>query len=218
MNKNSIGIKLRKKLGNNKLLKSILYKSVFAMAVLLVIFLFTKINTNPTNRLLRTIKTGINYDYQVKDDSIRIYTRAKDMLNSTIESIPVFNTGEKLEPPVLGTVYRSFDARIQTSDGIKENGGIEIKLLNEEDPISISHGRVTKVEKRDNLGYFVSVEDGDFKIIYGYLENTPLKEGDIVNKGDRIGQVGINKDGTRYLRLELYINGQLENPEKYINF
>lgn len=218
MNKNSIGNILKKKVGNHRWLKSVLYKSVFVMAVLLLVFLFTKINTNPTNKLLKTIKTNINYEFHVKNDSIRVYDKAKDMLNSTIESIPVFNTTEKIDPPIMGTVFRGFDAKIETVDGIKENGGIEIKLIDDKNPISISDGRVIKVEKRDNKGYFVTVEDEKFKIVYGYLQSSPLKEGDIIFKGDSIGQVGINKDGSRYLRLELYIDDKAENPEKYINF
>lgn len=73
------------------------------------------------------------------------------------------------------------------------------------------------VEKRDNQGYFITIEKDNIKIIYGYLETTQLKEGDLVYKGDIIGEVGINKDGSKYLRLELYIDNELVDPEKYID-
>lgn len=122
---------LKKKVADGRWLKSVFYKSIFVICVLILVFSFTKINTNPTNKLIKTIKTNINYEFHVKNDSIRVYGKAKDMLNSTIESIPVFNTREKLDSPIMGTIFRGFDAKIETADGIRENGGVEIKLLDE---------------------------------------------------------------------------------------
>lgn len=217
MNKNSIGPILKKRFVNNKVAKSFLYKSIFTLAVLLLVFLLTKINTNQSNRLLETVKTNINYEFHIRDDSVRVYNKARDVFNFTLESIPVFNTDQKLESPVSGTVFRTFDSQIKTIDGVKNNGGIEIRLEDEKSPISLIDGRVTNIQKRDNKGYFVTVEEDNIKIIYGYLESTQLNEGDLVGKGDIIGEVGINKDGSRYLRLELYIEGELVDPEKYID-
>lgn len=177
----------------------------------------TKINTNPSNRLLETVKTNINYEFHIRDDSIRVYNKAREVFNSTLEIIPVFNTTEKLDPPVSGTVFRSFDSQINTIDGVKNNGGIEIRIEDGKSPISLVDGRVISVEKRDNQGYFITIEKDNIKIIYGYLETTQLKEGDLVYKGDIIGEVGINKDGSKYLRLELYIDNELVDPEKYID-
>lgn len=202
----------------NKRLKSIIYKSIFTMVVLLIVFLLTKINTNPTNSLLDTVKTSINYEFHIRDDSVRMYNKAKNVFNSTIESIPVFNTNEKLPSPVHGRVIRSFDYEVETPDGKSKNGGVEIKIENEMSPKSILNGRVTHVQKRDSKGYFVTLEEGNIEIIYGYLEKTHLKEGDLVRKNDIIGDVGINKDGSKYLRLEFYIDREAVDPEKYIDF
>lgn len=171
----------------------------------------------PTNRLLEIVKTSINYEYHIRDDSLRIYNRAKNMFNSSLESIPVFNTGEKLPPPVNGAVIRAFDVKLDTEDGLVNNGGIEIKLENNMEPISVIDGRVTNLEKRDSKGYFLSIEEGNIKIIYGYLQDTYLKEGDLVKKNDTIGKVGVNKDGSKYLRIELYVNGELVDPEKHMD-
>lgn len=217
MNKNSIGPRLKKRIVKNNMVRSIIYKTVCTIAILLIVLLFTKINTKPTDRLLQTIKTNINYEFQVKEDSVRIYHRAKDMFNSTLESIPVFNTMEKLASPAAGTVFRTFDSEIETPDGTIKNGGTELKLEDEMEPKSIVDGRITNIEKRENKGYFITVEEDNIKIIYGYLESTLLNEGDIVKKGDIIGAVGINKDGSKYLRLELYMDGELVDPEKYID-
>lgn len=187
------------------------------MVLLLMAFLLTRINTNPTNRLLETVKTSINHEYHIKDDSLRIYNRAKNIFDSTIESVPVFNTDNKLSSPVVGTVIRKFDFQLESSDGRISNGGVEIKLEKDMEPQNIIDGRVTKIVKKDNKGYFISLEEGNIKITYGYLQNTHLKEGDLVKKDDIIGQVGVNKDGNKYLRIELYIDNELVDPEKYID-
>lgn len=218
MKKNSLGIKIKRILANNNRFKSIIYKSVFTIVVLLLVLLISKINTRPTNTLADRIKTTINYEYQIKEDSVKIYHKAKEVFNSTVESIPVFNTGDKLASPVSGTVHRAFDAQVETPDGIVANGGLEIKLDGDMPPKSIIDGRVTSIQKRDNRGYFVTVEDEGIRLIYGYLKSTSLKEGNLVNKEDVIGEVGINKDGNKYLRLELYIDDKLVDPEKHIEF
>lgn len=155
MNKNSLGIKIKRLLAKNNRLKSI-----FTIVVLLLVLLISKINTRPTNTLADRIKTTINYEYQMKEDSVKIYHKAKEVFNSTVESIPVFNAREKLPPPVSGIVHRGFDAQVETPDGLVANGG----------------------------------------------------------KEDVIGEVGVNKDGNKYLRLELYIDDKLVDPEKHIEF
>lgn len=218
MNYKSIIKRLKMNLENNNVVKSTIYKSLFVIVTLLLVLLLTKINTNPTNNILETIKTNINYEFHVRDDSVKLYNKARQVFNQTLEGIPVFNTIEKIKSPLMGIVYRSFDHPVNTSEGRKTNEGVEVKLENDENPSSIIGGLVTKIEKTDNKGYFITIEDGNYKIIYGYLQSTNLKEGQTIKIGDIIGEVGLNKDGNRYLRVELYIDDELVDPEKYIEF
>ena len=216
--KKDIGPSVKRTLVKYNRVKSVIYKSIFVMVIIMLILLFTKIDTNPTNRILETIRTNVNYEFQVREDSVRIFNNARNIFNTTIESIPVFNTEEKYTSPVTGSIYRSFDSIVETPNGTENNGGIEIKLDNEMEPRSIMDGRITDIEKTDNKGYFITVEEDNIKVVYGYLQSTLLKEGDLVKKDDIIGEVGANKDGSKYLRLELYIDGELVDPEKHIEF
>ena len=221
MNYKSIVQKLKinvMKLKKKQIVKSTIYKSMFVVATLLLVFLLTKINTNPTNNILETIRTNINYEFHVRDDSVKLYNKARQVFNQTLESIPVFNTVDKIKSPLRGTIYRGFHHQINSSDGRKNNGGLDFKLEDGQEPSSIIGGLVTKIEKKDNKGYFVSIKDGNYKIIYGYLQSTELKEGQTIRLDDIIGEVGLNKDGNRYLRIELYIDDELADPEKYIEF
>ena len=218
MNKKSIGSRLKRTLLKFNMLKSTIYKSIFVIIVLLVILLFTKIDLKPTNSILNTIRTTINYEYHVKDDTVMLYNKAKQVFNNTLETIPVFNTGEKLSSPIKGVVYRTFDHQIKTPGGTINNGGVEIRLENHMEPESIMDGLVTNIEKKDNKGYFITVVEDNIKIVYGYLQSSNLREGETVRKGDIIGEVGLNRDGNRYLRLELYIDNELVDPEKHIEF
>ncbi len=54
--------------------------------------------------------------------------------------------------------------------------------------------------------------------VYGYLIKVYFTEGEEVTIGDKIGTLGTNKDGNKYLHFEIWIDGVPKNPMEYIKF
>jgi hypothetical protein len=188
---------------------TLLYKSIFVLAILLVLLLIKKINSTCTNNVVEVIKRNINYEFNIVDDGKKIFYKAEDIFDNLIKSINVFNINTpKYIAPLSGTVYRKFDKDKST--------GIEIQT-EEDKPSSIVNGTIERIEKIDKKGYFVTIKKDNYKFIYGYLSSLNVKEGDKVDVGDTIGILGTNKDGKKYLRFEILLDEEAVNPLNYID-
>lgn len=98
------------------------------------------------------------------------------------------------------------------------NTGVIYKGEESFDVLSVYEGEVIKVEEDEIMGTIVSIKhDQNIIGIYQSLKNVTVKEGDIVNKQQIIGESGINnlsKDIGEHLHFELVVNGKNINPEK----
>ncbi len=193
-----------------KILKRLAYKGSLAIGILLFILLIKIINIKPTNMLLSSAKESINYEFNIVDDSKRIFNKAKDLLDSSQKVLQVFRLGveDKYPAPISGSVHKGFHE--------ETNKGLDIKSNGDHEPIAIMDGLVKEVILTDNKGYYVTVETEDLQYTYGYLSKAYVTIGDIVSQGDLIGYLGTNKDGYKYLRLEVIKDNKYINPENYI--
>ena len=119
--------------------------------------------------------------------------------------------------PIQGAIYRSYDQDIQINGNIEKNGGLDIIVEGDENPISIINGLVKKVEEKGNKGYYVTIANADMIVVYGYLKTAYVKEGESINQGAEIGSIGTNKDGSKYLRFEIFIDNKAVDPAEYID-
>lgn len=200
-----------------KYFKSFMMKTLITIIAIAFLVLFKKTNFKPTNKVLELIKHNIQYKVDIKEDSRRIYHNVERLVNKSIDSITVFNTSkaEKLLAPISGTVYKNYI--INLDDNINDNTGIDILAHNnDENPKAIIEGTVKSVEIKGSKGYFVTIKGDDMDLVYGYLSKSFVANGEKVYVGDSIGTIGTNKDGLKYLRFEIYLNGKSVNPLDYI--
>ena len=197
-------------INSSKILKKFVKKGAIVIGVLLLILLLKTINFKTTNTLLDTVKSTINYEFSIVDDSKRIFNKAKDLLDDSQKVLQVFSLGEvnKYPAPINGSVHKAFHK--------DTNKGIDIKSDVEHEPRAILDGIVKEVILTDNKGYYVTVETEEFEYTYGYLSKTYVTMGDMVVQGDLIGYLGTNKDGHKYLRFEVIKDGKHIDPENYI--
>ncbi|MFM2392077.1 MAG: hypothetical protein RLZZ546_54, partial [Bacteroidota bacterium] len=80
-------------------------------------------------------------------------------------------------------------------------------------------GKVIKVE-RGGRGYgnMVTIDHGfGFQSLYAHMLKISVKEGDVIKKGQTIGQVGSTGTSTApHLHYEVHINGTAVNPVNYV--
>lgn len=191
-------------------IRKLAYKSIYVAGILFLVLILRQLNFKITNKFLLVIRESINYEFTMEKDGEKVIQKTKEVVDGSMDSLMVFNfmKKEKYGPPVEGEVYRIYDK--------SKNDGIDIISM-EEEPQSISAGIVKEVQVKDKQGYFVTISHNKMEFIYGYLSKIYVSEGDTIEPGDLIGILGTNKDGNKYLRMEIKVDGILVDPLDYVD-
>lgn len=101
----------------------------------------------------------------------------------------------------------------------EEHYGLDIATKNNEPVINIADGSVFNSSWTINNGYVISIQhSGGVVTTYKHLSKLNKKEGDLVLKGDILGEIGnagVLSTGP-HLHLEIWRNGVPQNPEVYL--
>lgn len=101
----------------------------------------------------------------------------------------------------------------------EEHYGLDIATKNNEPVINIADGSVFNSSWTINNGYVISIQhSGGVVTTYKHLSKLNKKEGDLVLKGDILGEIGnagVLSTGP-HLHFEIWRNGVPQNPEVYL--
>ena len=101
----------------------------------------------------------------------------------------------------------------------EEHYGLDIATKNNEPVINIADGAVFNSSWTINNGYVISVQHSEGVVTtYKHLSKLNKKEGDLVLKGDILGEIGnagVLSTGP-HLHFEIWKNGVPQNPEVYL--
>lgn len=149
--------------------------------------------------------------------------------------MPVMNETTKMIKPytneqvTVGKTYYDYKAESKSQENsityydgsYIQNSGIDYVLKDTFDVVSVFDGTVTDVKQDDILGNVVEIKHGnDYVTTYQSLSEVAVKKGDSVTQGQVIGKSGTNKldkDMGNHLHFELYTNGQIVDPNLYID-
>jgi len=102
-----------------------------------------------------------------------------------------------------------------------QNSGVDYISEKVFDVLAVYDGNVIKVEDNEITGKIVEIKhDNNVISVYQALSEVSVKEGDVVTQSTKIGKSGtskINKDLGNHLHFELYVNGQIFDPEECYN-
>ena len=102
-----------------------------------------------------------------------------------------------------------------------ENTGILYASTEKFDAIATMDGTIKNIKEDEILGIVVEVENNSkVTTIYYSLGELNVAVGDSVKQGDVIGTSGTNKletENKNVLLFEVYIDGNLKNPEEFYN-
>ncbi len=124
--------------------------------------------------------------------------------------------------PVASYAYISsrFGERIHPITGEKKHhNGMDIAANSGTAVFAADGGRVVLAEWYGGYGNCIMIEHGNgYKTLYGHLSYIGVREGQYVNQGDTIGQVGSTGNSTGpHLHFEVYANGNRIDPEQFFS-
>ena len=102
-----------------------------------------------------------------------------------------------------------------------QNSGVDYTLEESFDVVSVLEGTVTSVKQDDLLGNVVEIKhENNLITTYQSLSEVAVKQGDMVSQGQIIGKSGTNKidkDMGNHLHFEVYKDGQVVDPNLYVD-
>ncbi len=186
--------------------------------------------------LFATVMTGaflITKAMKKSEPATPDYNYVSNIVTSDV--VPTISEAKKLIKPYTDekvTVGKSFyDYKAEASNQEKsityydgsyiQNSGIDYVLDQTFDVVAVLDGTVTNVKQDDILGTIVEIKhDNNYVTTYQSLSDVTVKKDDIVTQGQVIGKSGNNKldkDMGNHLHFELYTNGQVVDPNLYID-
>ena len=186
--------------------------------------------------LFATVMTGaflITKAMKKSEPATPDYNYVSNIVTSDV--VPTISEAKKLIKPYTDekvTVGKSFyDYKAEASNQEKsityydgsyiQNSGIDYVLDQTFDVVAVLDGTVTNVKQDDILGTIVEIKhDNNYVTTYQSLSDVTVKKDDIVTQGQVIGKSGTNKldkDMGNHLHFELYTNGQVVDPNLYID-
>ena len=137
-----------------------------------------------------------------------------------------FNEEEQLLWPVVGNVLIDYNMEkpvyFSTLEQYKYNPAIIIQASEGQNITAAADGKVSKVEKEDQLGNVITMDLGNgYEAVYGQLTNIQVKVGDRVAQGDYLADVA---SPTKFYSMEgcnvyfaLRKDGEPINPMAKLN-
>ena len=160
---------------------------------------------NTDNLWEKDYSSVLDYDYDFWEDTIGepIEEDLADFFVKEEESLS-FSEKDKLLWPTVGNILinYSMDSPVyfSTLEQYKYHPAIVIQGKEGQNIMAAARGRVTKIEKTEELGNVITMELGNgYEVIYGQLGNLQVKEGDLVEKGDYIADIAKT---TKYYSVE----------------
>jgi murein DD-endopeptidase MepM/ murein hydrolase activator NlpD len=196
LTKKRINIK-RKETFNKKLALQVIFSIVLVAAVIVT----KNINSDLSKRFIEAADDKMSASIElleVKDTIAQGFTAA-------INKLPF--VGKDEATPVIGTLYRKYGLN-KTDDISYYNHGIDIKTETQSVK-AITEGKVMSIGNNEKLSGYIVIQNDDRTLIYGKINETFVKEGDNISKGDVIG--ALNEENM-ILHIEVWEDGASINP------
>jgi septal ring factor EnvC (AmiA/AmiB activator) len=145
-------------------------------------------------------------------------TAAVAALPSGATALPIRPFQGALEWPVTGRVIASFGrGSISRFETAINRSGIEIASPLRRTVAVVHEGTVAYAAPFTGFGNLVIVDHGaQIYTLYGYLSTIAVDKGDRVEKGGRVGEVGVSPTGQAVLYFEVRVDGKAVNPLQWL--
>lgn len=205
----------------NRFIISQFNKLVIAIIILIILLLLKFININLTNNIIQIIQKGVNYEFSIGDSKETLKKYGARFINMPEQIVSVFTNEDrnvKFQSPIKGAIYKPFgEVRVSDEKTVFNNGIDIIPEKGEEEVLTVSDGRVLKIEDKKNKGFTVIIAYDNYKFVYGHLVEVYVEEGEEVREGQKIGTLGHKQNGNKYLHFEIWQEDKPIDPKNIIN-
>lgn len=179
-----------------------------------------------------TVIASLFFSIDISKDKDNLTYVSKVILDSYV---PVVNTEEKIVKPytsdkvIIDNNYYDYKGKdeeqtksiILYENTYIQNTGINYKSDEEFDIVTILSGEVIEVKDRELLGKTITIKhSNDIISMYQSVKDVKVKVGDKVSSGQVIAKSGICdliKESDNNLHFELYVNGNIVNPNEFFD-
>lgn len=96
------------------------------------------------------------------------------------------------------------------------NPGVDIQTEEGTPVKAVFDGVVSRIAIIQGKNQVVIIRHGEYKTLYAQLKSTNVKKGQVVKKGDIIGEVFTNRDGVSEIEFHVYKGLNTLNPENWL--
>ncbi len=120
-------------------------------------------------------------------------------------------------PVSSGKITRKFgENKNKKLKTVTLNYGIDIKSKSNEKVFSVAEGVVSVIDWIVGFGSIIIItHKGDFRTVYGHIDNIQVNEGDIVKAGTELGTVNQSLEGN-IVHFEIWDERNYKNPQKWL--
>ncbi|HWR60407.1 MAG TPA: M23 family metallopeptidase [Clostridia bacterium] len=178
-------------------LDKLLLQSFISLVTVAAVLLINNVNIGFTNTISEGIKTTLNWNMDFSN-VLGTFSDIKNIIPETKENLGVADIGiESFEDnpsfimPVDGVITSEYGERVHpVFKTVKMHTGIDIDAEIGTPIKSSTSGTVLKVGADDINGKYVRVKSGKYEVVYAHCYRISVKEGQNVNQGDILGEVG----------------------------
>lgn len=148
------------------------------------------------------------------------FISAVEGVNQLLDDAEQIKGNYKLILPLQGSVTSEFGCRVSDSEIVSSyHTGIDI-ASNAGNNICAAHfGKVIKAGQYGSYGNCVIIQDGNLKTLYAHCSKILVKEGEKVEMGANIAQVGMTGNATGpHLHFEIKYDERVVNPRDILEF
>lgn len=213
-----------------------LVQSLMAVSIILVLFAFTKVNSEALTDIGSNLSLIFSEDMDIggyftpseektteeeisEEETSVAETEKISYENTGLQGKELSATGDTAVMPVIGTVTSDYGARVHPvyyEDSFHSGRDI---AADEGTPVySVLDGVVKEAGEAQMAGKYVKIEHADgTETLYCHCSELTVKKGDTVEKGDIIALVGQTGLATGpHLHFEYHKDGEATDPEEIL--
>ncbi|MCG8483532.1 MAG: M23 family metallopeptidase [Clostridia bacterium] len=209
---------------DRRLFGTIIMQILICIFIVIAVIGLKKANMTFTNRIFNVVESGFNMEFDFKEASITAFNTIKKAPELPVKIAGLFKKTDYtygFVPPVdQGNIISTFGS---SYDSVTETGSFQrgVDYFSQEEEIivySIGDGVVEEVANSTTYGDYIKVNHGnDIFSIYAKCTNIYVEKEQKVSKGDILASVNTYEDSQSFFHFELWIEGEIVDPNDYIN-